>query len=515
MPWIRSKRKPASFDIFLIRILEYIEMIIKNELPIIHRIIYRCPPDEYILVRRLFCMFGGYLVCKLLLILCIELPETSEDIDRLFIHKWGLLILIIGFVLSIQIRTVICLLLPSLVISTNGIFFYLRLLQRTQKTVSPSIIGNIRALWNQMRFKAMAQLAARPFISFAKDTSKIFAVKSLKDSEIVKENVSQAFHSFKVEINELNRYCLSLIEPIKSDDHCSKALEEFYAESNIVTRQIYNQIYDICYETMDTIGTNLCLQMNRPFEKFENLTNRFKNINLLDSLEFIKSGDTSRQINEALEMWQSLVGYRMDLEEEFRGEFEWIGLFGFIIRIVFVCTMMSGLIRSIFYHNRYLRFLNFDNHYIDRYFYHIDNKRKTLNKIHLLPLRGNDRWQLIPTFSLNRSVHEKMVHYGFQKKVMIITFIVLAILLYIDYIFSECVELIAAKLSNSDHFDLLVHRFNAKARGGVFAEIINDFVRHFHFNYTEIFRHDWHTCRQTNSYQLGWPQYRNILSDYI
>lgn len=125
-------------------------MRIKNELPIVHRIIYRCPPDEYIVLRRLFCMFGGYLVCKLLLILCVELPQTPEDKDSIFIHKWGLVIMIIGFVFSVQIRTVICLLLPSLIITSNGIFFYLRLVQRTQHVLLPSVIGNIRALWSMI-----------------------------------------------------------------------------------------------------------------------------------------------------------------------------------------------------------------------------------------------------------------------------------------------------------------------------------------------------------------------------
>ncbi|XP_046915575.2 uncharacterized protein LOC124496142 [Dermatophagoides farinae] len=525
MPWIRAKPKPVSFDIFLIRILDYVEMRIKNELPIVHRIIYRCPPDEYIVLRRLFCMFGGYLVCKLLLILCVELPQTPEDKDSIFIHKWGLVIMIIGFVFSVQIRTVICLLLPSLIITSNGIFFYLRLVQRTQHVLLPSVIGNIRALWSmisclinfrQSREKAMSRLAARPIIEWFTHSSNLsISLTDLNDLHIVKENLTQAFKSFQVDVEKLNGYCDSLIEPLKNDDHCSSSMEKLYNDSNILTKQIYNQVYNVCYKAMDEFNSNFCSKLNEPFEKLENFSNHMSNYDLLDSLELVKSGDNFKQMNEALEMWQSLVGYRMDIEEEFRAEFEWIGLFGVLIRLVFLGSLISGMIRAIFYHNRYLRFSNFDNHYIDRYFYHIDNKRKVMNKIHLLPLRGNDRWQLIPTFSLKRSIYEKAVYYKLQKKIITVTLLTLAIVLYIDYIFSECVNLMAAKLSTSDHFDLLVHRYHPKATGGIFAIIINNFVGHFHFNYTELFRHDWHTCRQSNPKQLGWPQYQDIFADCI
>lgn len=362
----------------------------------------------------------------------------------------------------------------------------------------------------------MSRLAARPIIEWFTHSSNLsISLTDLNDLHIVKENLTQAFKSFQVDVEKLNGYCDSLIEPLKNDDHCSSSMEKLYNDSNILTKQIYNQVYNVCYKAMDEFNSNFCSKLNEPFEKLENFSNHMSNYDLLDSLELVKSGDNFKQMNEALEMWQSLVGYRMDIEEEFRAEFEWIGLFGVLIRLVFLGSLISGMIRAIFYHNRYLRFSNFDNHYIDRYFYHIDNKRKVMNKIHLLPLRGNDRWQLIPTFSLNRSIYEKAVYYKLQKKIITVTLLTLAIVLYIDYIFSECVNLMAAKLSTSDHFDLLVHRYHPKATGGIFAIIINNFVGHFHFNYTELFRHDWHTCRQSNPKQLGWPQYQDIFADCI
>ncbi|KAH9420610.1 DC-STAMP-like protein [Dermatophagoides pteronyssinus] len=526
MPWVKTKPKSVNFDVFIIRILEYVEMRIKKELPTIHRILYRCPPDEYILLRNLFNLFGGYFICKLLLVLCVDLPDESDkyDKDRLFIHKWGLLMMITGFVFSIQFRTVICLLLPSLVVTSNGIFFYIRFIQRALKILIPSIFGNIRSLWNIMacllnyhhtRQRAMFRLAFRPLINLFTDSSKVFTAKELLDSDIVRKNLSDSFQSFRIDTNDLRQYCLTLVEPFNKDDFCSKTLEDLYANSNIFSRQIYNQVYNACYAALNNLGSDLCEQIIDPLKHFDNYTKQFGQINLYDSIEMMQSGQNYEQISETLDMLQSLVGYRMDLEEEFLSEFEWVGIVGFIARVVFLVSLIAAALRAIFYHNNYLKHINFDNHYIDRYFYHIDYKRKAMNKIHLLPLRGNDRWQLIPTFGLKKSVYENAAYFVFQKRALIITFIVFLFLLFIDFVFTDCINTISSKLSVSDHINIMVHRFHGEATGSFFAKVINGLMKKLHFNYTELFRQDWHTCRQFNKNQLGLPQYQSIMIDYI
>ena len=74
----------------------------------------------------------------------------------------------------------------------------------------------------------------------------------------------------------------------------------------------------------------------------------------------------------------------------------------------------------LFYHNNYLKHINFDNHYIDRYFYHIDYKRKAMNKIHLFyfyPIILMNQFNLI-TINFNKIFYLFLFfQYGKHRKI--------------------------------------------------------------------------------------------------
>lgn len=136
---ILYEKSHTDFSEMIDRLLGYIEERFAQGAPFIHQILYR-PTDDYIMIRRIIRLIGAYIVCSFLLYLFKSFTLTTWNS---FIETIALAIMILTFCLSVQVRAVVCLILPTLMISTGGLFVYAKLIQALFKLILPSIMENI------------------------------------------------------------------------------------------------------------------------------------------------------------------------------------------------------------------------------------------------------------------------------------------------------------------------------------------------------------------------------------
>lgn len=136
---ILYEKSHADFSEMIDRLLGYIEEKLAQDAPALHKIFYRST-DDYIFIRRIIRLIGAYIICESLLI--IFKSFTLKDLD-FYNEKIILTIMILTFCHSVQVRAIVCLILPTLMISTSGLFLYVKLIQALFGFIFPLLNDNI------------------------------------------------------------------------------------------------------------------------------------------------------------------------------------------------------------------------------------------------------------------------------------------------------------------------------------------------------------------------------------
>ncbi|XP_054160948.1 protein sneaky-like [Oppia nitens] len=120
-------------------------------------------------------------------------------------------------------------------------------------------------------------------------------------------------------------------------------------------------------------------------------------------------------------------------------------LAGRIARHLVLFVFLWIFISAKSYHYSYLKKIQFDNCYITGYFRRIDARRKKANKLSLLPLKLFERKELLDPYSPQLSPFEKK-HFKCSTICLIIFFICIVIILTMDSIIYDISQLISKEL---------------------------------------------------------------------
>lgn len=270
----------------------------------------------------------------------------------------------------------------------------------------------------------------------------------------------------------------------------------------------------LCQFILNNIADIVCPKFTENFKRIsENLRNSL-NQTLQSTLNNLTSSTGFFKPTESFfEIWPSLSAQHQDLIARMDSLFGWLIFTAIISDIFFLLVFLIGFIQSINYHNRYIRFKNFDNFYVDQYFRMLDSKRKLQNKIHLLPLCGSDQKQLVPTWALHLIEKEKFINRSRKNKsIILIAFILL--LIYADWLLSDLVSNLSLNLSKNSYAEIIVHRFEGYCYGGTLARKLNEYLSRLHFNYQKIYRHDLNSC-SLSAHRILWPQYISMGKNFL
>lgn len=198
-----------------------------------------------------------------------------------------------------------------------------------------------------------------------------------------------------------------------------------------VTRQICQSVLDDIVNTnrnLNNISNNFVVT-----DQQSNTTSFTKPVEIIDSLK-----QTSK--------WNTIEEYHESIVNEATIGRDLFHLISSWFHTLYIICFFIAFFKANRYYQKYLNSIQFDNFYIDRYFRHIDNRRKIANKTTLLPLRGPDQLELVPIFSpekkqseSNFSLVEKMLKY-----ILIFKFL---FVLYFNYMLSDFLDTISENLN--------------------------------------------------------------------
>lgn len=267
----------------------------------------------------------------------------------------------------------------------------------------------------------------------------------------------------------------------------------------------------LCNLAIESIAEVSCAKYNK---EFLNLTS--ETYVLLDEKaysDFEQFQQQSRYIKPTellLELWPTVAQFRTDLMDYLLASIGWLPFFLVLIDICLLILYFISLFKSIVYHYSYLNKINFDNYYVNRYFRKIDRERQNLNKIHLLPLRGKNRMNLISPFQFSTNLFEKKLQVK-RNKILFVSFGLVVIFIVINVALTDFATMLASTLAQSNFVEVFVHRFLSRAEGtGFFAKKIDELLEKLHFNYTRTFRNEWNICAKL-PYELNWLDYTNLF----
>lgn len=208
-------------------------------------------------------------------------------------------------------------------------------------------------------------------------------------------------------------------------EECNKALDSTVNEcGKVVAKLVYSPIISeatremfgehVCWGLIKLAkGSNICVSMSDTYKKA--LEGAKKGL-----LEALGSGNDSQSFSDVLAAklpdagewerqaaWNDFASFQEDLLGDLSSLAALLRSAVVLLELATVIFFFWGLMSAASYHRRYLSSLPFDNFYIDRYFRHIDRRRKARGGTVLLPLRGVDRDDLVPIFSLLLSRRER------------------------------------------------------------------------------------------------------------
>lgn len=185
---------------------------------------------------------------------------------------------------------------------------------------------------------------------------------------------------------------------------------------------------------------------------------------------------------------QMIVGQEPRVEET-------LGFMYYLTQWILFGVLVTSVLKASSYHQNYLTSLEFDNNYINRYFHHVDERRKNAGKsIRILPLNGLDLDHMTEMYSVQLSNYEQ-THKSISRKTILILCLLCFIPVYINLFVAQYLQILNHKL-NEVYKQTIVHRFNPQMQASDLMAPAKLLVDWMQFNLSRNFEFNLANCVQ-------------------